>query len=30
VKAIGFTRYLPVEDPESLLDLELPRPEPAG
>lgn len=30
MKAIGFTRYLPVEDPESLLDLELPRPEPAG
>lgn len=26
MKAIGLVRYLPIDDPESLLDLELPRP----
>jgi zinc-binding alcohol dehydrogenase family protein len=30
VKAVGLYRYLPIEDPESLLDLELPEPEPSG
>ncbi len=28
MKAIGLYRYLPIEDPESLIDLELPRPVP--
>ena len=28
MKAIGLTRYLPIDDPESLVDIELPRPEP--
>ncbi len=30
MKAVGFYRYLPIDDPESLLDLELPAPTPAG
>jgi NADPH:quinone reductase len=30
VKAIGFYRYLPIDDPEALLDLEVEAPEPAG
>jgi NADPH:quinone reductase len=30
MKAIGFYRYLPIEDPESLIDLEMPTPLPAG
>lgn len=30
MKAVGLTRYLPIDDPQSLLDIELPRPEPAG
>lgn len=30
MKAVGFHRYLPIEDQDSFLDLELPRPEPAG
>ncbi len=29
MKAVGFYRYLPIDDPESLLDLELPAPTPA-
>lgn len=28
MKAVGLTRYLPISDPQSLLDVELPRPEP--
>ena len=28
MKAVGLTRYLPISDPQSLLDLELPTPEP--
>lgn len=28
MKAVGLTRYLPVSDPQSLLDVELPKPEP--
>jgi len=28
MKAIGLTRYLPITDPESLQDVDLPRPEP--
>jgi zinc-binding alcohol dehydrogenase family protein len=28
MKAVGLTRYLPVTDPESLQDVDLPRPEP--
>jgi NADPH2:quinone reductase len=28
MKAVALTRYLPIDDPESLLDVELPRPEP--
>lgn len=28
MKAIGLTRYLPIDHPEALLDLELPQPEP--
>ncbi|CAN0352005.1 unnamed protein product, partial [Ectocarpus sp. 4 AP-2014] len=30
VKAVGLTRYLPIENPESLVDLELEKPLPAG
>jgi len=30
MKAVGFTRYLPVTDPESFLDLDLPKPVPQG
>lgn len=30
MQAVGLRRYLPIDDPESLLDLELPRPEPGG
>jgi NADPH:quinone reductase len=30
MKAVGFYKYLPIAAPESLLDLEVPRPEPAG
>jgi zinc-binding alcohol dehydrogenase family protein len=30
MKAVGFTRYLPIDDADSFLDLELPRPEPQG
>lgn len=30
MKAIALTRYLPIDDPEALLDLDLPRPQPQG
>ncbi len=30
MKAVGLTRYLPIDDPESLVDIELPTPTPAG
>lgn len=30
MKAIGLTRYLPITDPDSLQDIELPQPSPAG
>lgn len=30
MKAVGLTRYLPAENPESLADLDLPRPVPTG
>ncbi len=30
MKAVGFTHYLPIEDPNSFLDVELPKPQPAG
>ena len=30
MKAIGLTRYLPITDDAALVDVELPRPEPAG
>jgi zinc-binding alcohol dehydrogenase family protein len=30
MKAVGLTRYLPVSDPESLVDIELDKPTPAG
>ncbi len=30
MKAIGLYRYLPIDDPESLVDLEVERPEPSG
>lgn len=30
MKAVGFTRYLPVTDPESFVDLDLPKPAPQG
>ncbi|MGB8436531.1 MAG: zinc-binding alcohol dehydrogenase family protein, partial [Burkholderiales bacterium] len=30
MKAVGLLRYLPVDDPESLLDVELPKPTPDG
>ncbi|ADV28110.1 zinc-binding alcohol dehydrogenase family protein [Pseudoxanthomonas suwonensis 11-1] len=28
MRAVGLTRYLPIDDPQSLQDIELPRPEP--
>lgn len=30
MKAVALTRYLPIENPDSLLDVELPQPKPAG
>ncbi|HEX6177255.1 MAG TPA: zinc-binding alcohol dehydrogenase family protein, partial [Thermoanaerobaculia bacterium] len=30
MKAVGFHRNLPVDDPESLVDLEVPKPAPTG
>lgn len=30
MKAIGLTRYLPIDDPESLIDIELDKPTPSG
>jgi len=30
MKAVGLTRYLPISDPESLIDLDLPAPEPTA
>ena len=30
MKAVGLTRYLPIDDPESLVDVELEKPEPGG
>ena len=30
MKAIGFYQYLPVEDPASLVEVEVPAPEPGG
>jgi zinc-binding alcohol dehydrogenase family protein len=30
MKAVGLYKYLPITDPESLLDLEVPKPEPHG
>lgn len=30
MKAIGLTRYLPIDDPNSLVDVELEKPQPAG
>ena len=30
MKAVGLTKYLPIEDPESLMDLELPKPKATG
>ena len=30
MKAVALTRYLPISDPESLVDVELPKPEPSG
>ncbi|WP_454829683.1 zinc-binding alcohol dehydrogenase family protein [Pseudoxanthomonas wuyuanensis] len=30
MKAVGLTRYLPIDDPQSLLDVELAKPEPTG
>lgn len=30
MKAVALTRYLPIDDPESLIDVELPTPAPAG
>lgn len=30
MKAVGLLRYLPIDDPQSLLDVELPKPEPGG
>ncbi len=30
MKAVGFKRYLPIDDPESFLDLELPKPAASG
>lgn len=30
MKAVGLTRYLPIDDPQSLVDVELEKPEPRG
>lgn len=30
MKAVALTRYLPIDDPSSLMDVELPKPEPNG
>ncbi|MFG6083801.1 zinc-binding alcohol dehydrogenase family protein [Paracoccus litorisediminis] len=30
MKAVALTRYLPIDDPESFLDVDLPKPSPAG
>lgn len=30
MKAVGFTRYLPIDNPQSLIDLDLPKPVPQG
>ena len=30
MKAVGLTRYLPIEDPASLMDVELDQPKPGG
>ena len=30
MKAVAFTRYLPITDPQALIDVELPRPAPEG
>ncbi len=30
MKAVGLTRYLPIEDPESLVDIEVEKPQPTG
>ncbi|MEJ1096788.1 MULTISPECIES: zinc-binding alcohol dehydrogenase family protein [unclassified Pseudoxanthomonas] len=30
MKAVGLTRYLPIDDPQSLIDLELPKPTASG
>ncbi len=30
MKAVGLTRYLPIDDPESLIDLEIEKPSPQG
>jgi NADPH2:quinone reductase len=30
MRAVGLYKYLPIEDPESLVDLEIPKPEPRG
>jgi len=30
MKAVGLTRYLSIEDPESLVDVELEKPQPTG
>jgi NADPH2:quinone reductase len=30
MKAVGFTRYLPIDDPQSLIDLDLTKPVPEG
>ena len=30
MKAVALTRYLPIDDPQSLVDVELPDPQPAG
>src|SRR5262244_267893 len=30
MKAVGLTRYLPIDDPQSLIDVDLPEPKPSG
>lgn len=30
MKAVGLTRYLPIDDPQSLMDVDLPEPKPTG
>lgn len=30
MKAIGLYTYLPIDDPESLIEVELPKPKPTG